>query len=89
MSNIIQVLEKMASDAELQQQDKAAQLIEQSELSDELKQALFDRDASALESQLEDCPEIICSSVVTPEEEPSDIPVPAEDEPTSRLVANG
>lgn len=89
MSNIIQLLEKMGAEASLQPAQSAELAIAQSELSDELKDTLRNRDTLSLEHQLDICPDIVCL-VAGPEDEPQpedDEPKPAE--PQIRAVVNG
>ncbi len=60
MSNIIQLLERMGQDSELQTEQSFEQAIQDSALTNELKQSLHNRDDINLKRQLDVCPDVVC-----------------------------
>ncbi len=60
MSNVIQVLEKMGSDATLQNKDAIQTLLASTELETEMTQAIASEDVTSLAHQLDVCPDIVC-----------------------------
>ena len=68
-SNIIQLLERMGQDANLQTPAEFEQIISESELSNELKQSLINKDAISLEKQLDVCPDVVCIMVAHEEDD--------------------
>ena len=74
MSNLITLLEKMASDASIQNSAARAALIAEAELTLTLKQALLNSDSAKVEQLTAQCPKIICIAVYPGEDEPSELP---------------
>ncbi|WP_416305024.1 hypothetical protein [Neptunicella sp. SCSIO 80796] len=77
MSNVIQLLEKIGVDANLQDQAQFAQAIQQSGLSDELQQALLNRDKSSLQQQLNVASKM-AMMIVTPDDDDDDGDTPSQ-----------
>ena len=71
MSTLINVLEQLASDASISNSVLKTQLIEQSDLTLDVKQALINGDTSEIESTLEP---ITCISIFPGEEQPAEVP---------------
>ena len=90
MSNIIQLLERMGQDASLQNSASMEQVIEQSELSAELKGVLLNKDTVTLERQLDVCPDVVCIMIPAEDENPDES---SEEEPDNdnkiAAVVNG
>jgi len=60
MSNVIQVLEKMGSDATLQNNDAIQTLLASTELETEMTQAIASEDVTSLAHQLDVCLYLVC-----------------------------
>ncbi|AQS39580.1 hypothetical protein Sps_04495 [Shewanella psychrophila] len=72
MSNIIQLLERMGQDSELQTEQSFEQAIQDSALTNELKQSLLNRDNISLKRQLDVCPDVVCILLPSEDEDKSD-----------------
>lgn len=70
MPKVIQVLSQMGSNAALQKEDAIENLLEAAELSDEITEAISNKDITSLERQLDVCPDIVC--IVAPAENDDD-----------------
>lgn len=75
MSNLIQVLAKMASDSSLHNEAAIEALLASNDINTEQSEAIIAKDVTSLERQLDICPDIVC--VLLPAE---DDDVPTEDE---------
>lgn len=60
MSNVIQVLAQMGSDADLQSEQAIAQLLTTAEVNIDQAEAIINKDAITLECQLDVRPDIVC-----------------------------
>ncbi|MFV7772055.1 hypothetical protein [Shewanella marisflavi] len=69
MSNVIELLEQIGNNAELQTQESFSQAVLNSNLSDDLKKMLLERDVKNLARELDVCSDVVCAML------------PAEDEP--------
>jgi hypothetical protein len=76
MSNIIQLLEKMSSDASLQNQQQFNNTIDQANINEELKQALINKDINQLTQQIKSYPELKCFAIAKPDDAPDEQPEP-------------
>ncbi len=92
MSNIIQLLEKMGNNASLQNQQQLASAIAQADIDAELKQALTEKNRDKLNAKIKNCPTIICSMVIRPDdlpdEQPNEQPEPEKTPEENKLMAN-
>ncbi|WP_179023819.1 hypothetical protein [Shewanella sp. Scap07] len=61
MSSVIELLEQMGQNAALQNQTSFEQAIEQSDLSDNLKTSLLNRDDISLKRELDVVPDVVCA----------------------------
>ena len=93
MSTLINVLEQLASDASISNSVLKTQLIEQSDLTLDVKQALINGDTSKIEAALSP---ITCIAIYPAEDEPAEVPVkeqpvdePSQDQPSGYLIAHG
>ena len=89
MSNIIQLLEKMGSNASLQNQQQLIDVIDQADIDVELKQALIEKNTNKLIMQIDSLPEIKCLAIAKPDDAPDEQPEPEQTPEKSLLVANG
>ncbi|MBL4910122.1 MAG: hypothetical protein JKX78_08965 [Alteromonadaceae bacterium] len=89
MSNIIQLLEKMGSDASLQNQQQLNNTINQADINVELKQALMAKDTDKLNRHIENYPETVCILIVKPDDAPDEQPEPEQTPEESKLIAHG
>ncbi len=60
MSEVIQVLAQMGSDASLQSEDAVTNLLKATEFEPEITEAITNKDVISLERQLDVCPDIVC-----------------------------
>ena len=72
MSKIIQVLEQMANDASLQNEQAIAQLLATTDVNTEQAEAITNKDITSLERQLDVCPDIYCLLVPAEDDEPAE-----------------
>ena len=93
MSTLINLLEQLASDASISNSVLKTQLIEQSDLTIDVKQALINGDTSEIEAALQP---IICITILPAEDEPAEVPAkeqpadePSQDQPSGYLIAHG
>jgi len=78
MSNVIKLLEKLASDSKCSDENVAKQVIEASELTEEIKETIIRKDTISLERQLDVTPDIVC--FVIPAEDDDESPDDSDDE---------
>ncbi|MGL1958678.1 MAG: hypothetical protein OCD00_15330 [Colwellia sp.] len=91
-NEVIALLEKMAADASLQNDNAINILVEQSSLTDNSKKALLNSDIITLERNLDVCPDIVCLISSPEDDEPEqeeDAPEKTEVYSMSKLVVNG
>lgn len=90
MSDVIQVLETMASDANLIDEENISRLLITAEISIEQQQAFTDKNAERLAETVSDLPEIIAHVQVLPEEDEDDKQEDSEDDnlSTNKLLAS-
>lgn len=75
MSNVIQVLEQMGSDAKLQSEQNTqaiVQLLATNEIDTEQAEAILNKDITSLERQLDVRPDIVCLIVPADDEQDGD-----------------
>lgn len=72
MSKIIQVLEQMANNANLQNEQAIEQLLTVTDVSAEQAEAIINKDVISLERQLDVCPDIYCLLFPAEDEEPAE-----------------
>jgi len=89
MSTVIQVLEKMGSDANLQSEQAIEQLLAASEVNAEQTEAIMTKDVISLERQLDVCPDIVCLLVPAEDDEKEDKEKEDEDDNDIKSVVNG
>jgi len=90
MSQVIKLLERMASDATLQTEDNVKNLVESSELSEELKTSFLNKDTVALSKQLDIAPDVVCFVLPAEDDEPSEGDEDQnDDEQETQSVVNG
>lgn len=72
MSSVIELLEQMGQNAALQNQTSFEQAIEQSDLSDNLKTSLLNRDDISLKRELDVVPDVKCVFLPAEDEDKKD-----------------
>ncbi|MBW8189827.1 hypothetical protein K0504_02170 [Neiella marina] len=72
MSAVIELLEKMGADSSLNNAEAFDAAIAQSELSVELKNALVNKNVTALERQLDVCPDTVCMLIPAEDDDGSE-----------------
>lgn len=71
-AEVLALLTKMGCCAHLQSTAEIAELINQSGLSSELKQAFLSGDSGSIAKQLDVCPDIVCIVAPAEDDEPSE-----------------
>tara|TARA_B110001454_G_C12507662_1_gene345411 strand:+ start:161 stop:436 length:276 start_codon:yes stop_codon:yes gene_type:complete len=86
MSNVIQVLEQMGSDANIQSEDAIETLLVSAELETEITEAIINKDVISLERQLDVCPDIVC--LVLPAEDDDEKDDDNDDQDSTEETSN-
>jgi len=85
MSRIIQVLEEMASDSSLQNNEAIVALLTSTDINSDQSEAIIAKDVTSLGRQLDICPDIVCF-VAPAEDDDSSQEQESADEKTSIVV---
>jgi len=72
MSNVIRLLEKLASDSKFQSEECTKQEIANAEIPEEVKHSILQKDSSSLERQLDVTPDIVCFVIPAEDDESPD-----------------
>ncbi len=87
MNNIFQLLEKIGNDATLVDENKLSETVLIADISDEIKELIFNKDIESLEAQLNVRNKIFCG-VHTPDEDEDEGEDEDSTEENSTSVAN-